>query len=102
MPSVDYSAVKAWRISDFSGIDKLALKTTAIQPPKRGQVAVRVHAVSLNYRDLIIALGKSAASLLTPLHPLPAGHSPPAHRCVCLSLQVPGPEGHQWRRPHPR
>lgn len=61
MPSdgpVDYSAVKAWRISDFSGIDKMALKASAIQPPKRGQVAVRIHAVSLNFRDLIMVLGK--------------------------------------------
>ena len=76
MPSVDYSSVRAWRISQFTGLDQLHLRTSAIQPPQRGQVAVRIHAVSLNYRDLIIATGKSVVTHhLTPPSPnLPHPH----------------------------
>jgi len=60
MPSskVDYSKVSAWRINDFTGIDKLKLSESSIQPPKRKQVAVKIHAVSLNYRDLLVVTGK--------------------------------------------
>ena len=58
MPSVDYSSVKAWRISEFTGIDKLTLDTCTVAPPHRGQVTVAIHAVSLNYRDFIMVTGK--------------------------------------------
>ena len=57
MPSFDYSKVRSYRLNQFSGIDELAIKEGPIHPPARGQVAVRIHAVSLNYRDFIIAAG---------------------------------------------
>ncbi|KAJ3167454.1 hypothetical protein HDU88_002376 [Geranomyces variabilis] len=55
--TVNYDRVKTYRISDFTGIDKLRLQEGSVSAPKRGQVAVRIHAVSLNYRDLITIKG---------------------------------------------
>ena len=98
MPGVDYGSVRAWRISNFTGIDQLKLSTSAIQPPQRGQVAVRIHACSLNYRDLIIAQGKYVTSTptLPPYHPStlthnPSPFSPPSPRPPPLPPpQIPG------------
>lgn len=61
MPSVDYTTIKSYRLNKFAGLDELAIKEGPINPPARGQVAVRIHAVSLNYRDYIIATGKSVS-----------------------------------------
>ena len=59
MPSIDYSNVASYRLNKFAGLDELsAPKKGPITPPARGQVAVRIHAVSLNYRDWLIATGK--------------------------------------------
>ena len=49
---MDYQHVQAWRIHEFIGIEQLHLVTSAIHPPKRSQVAVRLQAVSINFRDL--------------------------------------------------
>lgn len=51
-----YSQVTAWRISQFTGIDQLHKVTASIDPPKRKQVAVKIHAVSLNYRELLVGM----------------------------------------------
>jgi NADPH:quinone reductase-like Zn-dependent oxidoreductase len=48
--------MKAWRIPAF-GIDKLSLDEVPAPQPGPGQVAVDVHAVSLNYRDLMTVKG---------------------------------------------
>lgn len=49
--------MKAYRIRAGAGIDSLALAEEASAPLGAGQVRVRVRAVSLNYRDLMIAGG---------------------------------------------
>ncbi len=48
--------MKAWRIPAF-GIDKLSLDEVPAPEPGPGQVLVDVHAVSLNYRDLMTVKG---------------------------------------------
>ncbi len=48
--------MKAWRIPTF-GIDKLSLDEVPAPQPGQGQVVVDVHAVSLNYRDLLTVKG---------------------------------------------
>ena len=56
--SVDFTHVQSWRISNLTGIDQLSLTTAALPHPARGQVAVAIHAVSLNSRDVQIVTGK--------------------------------------------
>jgi NADPH:quinone reductase-like Zn-dependent oxidoreductase len=48
--------MKAWRIPAF-GIDKLSLDEVPAPQPDPGQVVLDVHAVSLNYRDLMTVKG---------------------------------------------
>ena len=48
--------MKAWRIPAF-GIDKLSLDEVPAPQPGPGQVVLAVHAVSLNYRDLLTVKG---------------------------------------------
>jgi NADPH:quinone reductase-like Zn-dependent oxidoreductase len=48
--------MKAWRIPSF-GIDKLSLDEVPAPQPGPGQVVLDVHAVSLNYRDLMTVKG---------------------------------------------
>lgn len=48
--------MKAWRIPAF-GIDKLSLDEVPAPQPGPGQVVLDVHAVSLNYRDLMTVKG---------------------------------------------
>ena len=45
-------------LKSFTGIENLVLAEGPIPKPGRAQVLIRVHAVSLNYRDLLIATGK--------------------------------------------
>jgi len=49
-------SMKAWRIPTF-GIDKLSLDEVPEPHPGPGQVVLDVHAVSLNYRDLMTVQG---------------------------------------------
>jgi len=48
--------MKAWRIPQF-GIDKLSFDEVPAPQPGPGQVVLDVHAVSLNYRDLMTVKG---------------------------------------------
>ena len=48
--------MKAWRIPAF-GIEKLSLDEVTAPQPGPGQVVLDVHAVSLNYRDLMTVKG---------------------------------------------
>jgi NADPH:quinone reductase-like Zn-dependent oxidoreductase len=48
--------MKAWRIPAF-GIDKLSLDEVPALQPGPGQIVLEVHAVSLNYRDLMTVKG---------------------------------------------
>lgn len=51
--------MKAWQLSDEAGIDKLHQAEVETPQPQAGEVLVRLHAASLNYRDLLIARGES-------------------------------------------
>jgi NADPH:quinone reductase-like Zn-dependent oxidoreductase len=57
--------MKVWQIQSF-GIDQLVLADVPQPRPGRGEVLVKVHAVSLNYRDLLMVRGH-----YNPKMPLP-------------------------------
>jgi NADPH:quinone reductase-like Zn-dependent oxidoreductase len=58
--------VKALVIQSAFGIDNLAFEERAEPTPGPGQVKIRVHAVSLNYRDLLIVRGHYNPKLKLP------------------------------------
>ncbi|MBM3795696.1 MAG: NAD(P)-dependent alcohol dehydrogenase [Acidobacteria bacterium] len=60
--------MRAWQITDTFSIDSLKLNTAAAEPqPGPGQVTVRVRAVSLNFRDLLVIKGLYTKKLPLPL-----------------------------------
>lgn len=64
--------MKAWRIPSF-GIENLEPVTLADPEPQRGEVLVRVHAVSWNYRDLMVTTGKYNPKMHLPRIPCSDG-----------------------------
>lgn len=50
--------MQAYRLVDLTSLDDLKLVNEPDPKPQRGEVLVRVHAVSLNYRDLAMILGR--------------------------------------------
>lgn len=52
--------MRLYRLPQAIGIDSLTMGEADIPKPARGQVLVKMHAASLNYRDLMIAGGRSA------------------------------------------
>ena len=54
--------MKAYRLNDFSDLEDLKLRDEDTPRPQRGEVLVRVHAVSLNFRDI---------AMLRDRYPLP-------------------------------
>ncbi len=66
--------MRVWRFPTTDAIDSLTLREADIPRPGRGQVLVRMRAASLNYRDLMIATGRSARGAPLPdLIPLSDG-----------------------------
>ncbi|HYK35637.1 NAD(P)-dependent alcohol dehydrogenase [Alloacidobacterium sp.] len=61
-----------WRIPAF-GIDNLELVQSPEPRPGPGEVLIRVHAVSLNYRDLLITLGYYNPKMALPRIPVSDG-----------------------------
>jgi NADPH:quinone reductase-like Zn-dependent oxidoreductase len=64
--------VKLWQIQSF-GIDQLVLADLPKPRPGRGQVLVKVHAVSLNYRDLLMVRGHYNPKMALPRIPCSDG-----------------------------
>jgi NADPH:quinone reductase-like Zn-dependent oxidoreductase len=64
--------VKLWQIQSF-GIDQLVLADLPKPRPGRGQVLVKVHAVSLNYRDLLMVRGHYNPKMASPRIPCSDG-----------------------------
>lgn len=62
--------MKAYRIHEFGGADSLKVDDLPTPDAGAGQVLVRVRAVSLNYRDLLVAKGLYSRNLNMPLIPL--------------------------------
>lgn len=61
--------MRAYRFDAFTGLDDLHLHEEPMPRPQRGELLLRVRAVSLNYRDIAMVLGR---------YPVPAapGHVP--------------------------
>jgi NADPH:quinone reductase-like Zn-dependent oxidoreductase len=64
--------MKAWQIQSF-GIDKLAFADLPQPRPGRGEVLVKIHAVSLNYRDLLMVRGHYNPRMALPRIPCSDG-----------------------------
>lgn len=50
--------MQAYRFDSFGSLDELRLRDEPDPRPQRGEVLVRVHAVSLNFRDLAMVRGR--------------------------------------------
>src|SRR5215472_4844015 len=61
--------MQAYEIRDAFGIDALALATRPDPEPGPGQVIVKIKAVSLNYRDLLVVKGDYSRKLPLPMTP---------------------------------
>src|SRR5277367_3624242 len=67
------STMKAYQIAGQFGVEHLALAELPEPTPGPGEVAVRVRAVSLNYRDLSTVMGTYNPKLKMPLIPCSDG-----------------------------
>jgi len=63
----------SWRFLDSFGFENLLPIDLPEPSPGPGQAIVRVHACSLNYRDLLVAQGAYGRSVKAPLTPLSDG-----------------------------
>jgi NADPH:quinone reductase-like Zn-dependent oxidoreductase len=61
--------VRAYEIAGKFGIDALRLSERREPTPRHGQAVVKVKAVSLNYRDLLVVKGAYSRNLPSPLVP---------------------------------
>lgn len=57
------------QLSDGFGLDHLSVKQQNLPEPGPGQIHVRFHAASLNYRDLMVALGQYNPKMQLPRIP---------------------------------
>src|SRR5271154_503609 len=64
--------MKGWRVSSF-GIENLEAFEAAIPKANAGQVVIMVHAVSLNYRDLLMVKGLYNPRMALPRIPCSDG-----------------------------
>jgi NADPH:quinone reductase-like Zn-dependent oxidoreductase len=64
--------MRAWQITKF-GIEELAVVERAVRAPGAGEVRVRVRAVSFNYRDLMMVMGKYNPKMALPRIPCSDG-----------------------------
>jgi len=79
--------VRQWQIPAF-GIDSLVVVEKDAAAPGPGQVLVRVHAISLNYRDLMVVQGRYNLKLAMPRVPCSDG----AGEVIAV-----GPSVTQWK-----
>jgi NADPH:quinone reductase-like Zn-dependent oxidoreductase len=61
------SKMRAWQIADEFGLDHLILNEAGEPAPGPREVVVRVGAVSLNYRDLLVVSGQYSKKIPRPL-----------------------------------
>jgi NADPH:quinone reductase-like Zn-dependent oxidoreductase len=64
--------MKFWQIPAF-GIDNLQLAEKPVPQPGPKEVLIKIHAVSLNYRDLLVTLGKYNPKMHLPRIPASDG-----------------------------
>ncbi|MCP6758584.1 MAG: NAD(P)-dependent alcohol dehydrogenase [Fischerella sp. CENA71] len=65
--------MKVYELQSNAGIDALKLVERPEAKPQAGQILVRIHATSLNYRDLIVATGTYNPTQKYPLIPMSDG-----------------------------
>jgi NADPH:quinone reductase-like Zn-dependent oxidoreductase len=65
--------MKLYELRETQGIDSLQIAERNTPKPGPGEVLIRVHATSLNYRDLLIVKGRYMRGLKLPLIPLSDG-----------------------------
>jgi len=65
--------MKAFRLHEFGGPDSLRHEELANPTPGPGEVLIRVRAVSLNYRDLLVSKGIYNPKLKLPIVPVSDG-----------------------------
>jgi NADPH:quinone reductase-like Zn-dependent oxidoreductase len=65
--------MKLYELRETKGIDSLIAVERDVPKVWPGQVLIRVHAVSLNYRDLLIVSGRYMRGLKLPLIPMSDG-----------------------------
>lgn len=65
--------MRAWQLVDGFGIDNLKLVDVAFASLTSTQVRVKIHACSLNYRDLMVVRGQYNPKQTLPLIPLSDG-----------------------------
>src|SRR5262249_36119587 len=65
--------MKLYEIRETKGVDSLLPTEKDVPKPGPGEVLIRVHAVSLNFRDLMIAQGRYMRGLKLPLVPMSDG-----------------------------
>src|ERR1700720_3520303 len=65
-PSKMPQKAKALRLADKFDIDSLSFDTVSVAPPAKGHVLVKIKAVSLNYRDLLMIKGLYAPDAPRP------------------------------------
>jgi NADPH:quinone reductase-like Zn-dependent oxidoreductase len=71
-PSPEISPMRVWQVPSF-GIDSLELVERLTPQPGPGEVLVKIHAVSLNYRDLMMVKGTYNPKLRLPRIPCSDG-----------------------------
>lgn len=62
--------MKAYRFNSFGSLDELQVRQEPDPQPQRGEVLVRVHAVSLNFRDIAILRGRYPRKAVPGLIPV--------------------------------
>ena len=67
--------MRVYRFDNYGGLDGLHLHDEPVPSPQRGEVLLRIKAVSLNYRDIAIPLGCYVRDAKPGL--VPCGDPPP-------------------------
>lgn len=65
--------MKAWRIEESFGLERLTLVDIPTPSPQSGEVLIKMSAASLNYRDLVTVAGGYGKTVKIPLTPCSDG-----------------------------
>ena len=65
--------MKVYELNGAHGLDSLMLRERPVPVPSANQVLIRLHAASINYRDLLLVKGQPGLQRSSPLVPLSDG-----------------------------